>query len=42
MNNNIKMDFREVGWEGLEGIYLTPNRDQWLAAANSVMKLRVP
>jgi len=25
--DNIRMDFREVGWEGVVGLYLTQNRD---------------
>jgi hypothetical protein len=40
--NNIKMDFREVGWGDIDWIYLTENMDQWRALVNTVMKHRVP
>jgi hypothetical protein len=26
---NIKMDLREIGWNGMEWIDLAQNRDQW-------------
>jgi hypothetical protein len=40
--NNIKMDFREVGWSDIGWIDLAQNRDQWWALGNTVMNLRVP
>jgi hypothetical protein len=40
--DNIRMDFREIGWEGVDWIRLARNRDQWWAVVNTVMKLRVP
>jgi hypothetical protein len=40
--NNIIMDLPEVGWEGLDWIDLTQDRDRLLALANAVMNLRVP
>jgi len=39
--DNIKMDFQEVGW-GVNGIGLDQNRDRWRALINAVMNLRVP
>jgi hypothetical protein len=33
--DNIRMDIREIGWEGVHWIYLTQNRDQWWALVNS-------
>jgi hypothetical protein len=36
------MDLREIGWDGLAGIDLAEDRDQWRALVNAVMKLRVP
>jgi hypothetical protein len=31
-----------LGWDFLGWIHLAPNRDQWQAAVNTVMNLRVP
>jgi hypothetical protein len=39
---NIKMDLREIGWDGMDRIDLAQNRDQWRALVNAVMNLRVP
>jgi hypothetical protein len=38
---NIKMDLREIGWDGVDWIELAQNRDQWRAFVNTVMNLRV-
>jgi hypothetical protein len=27
--SNIRMDFREIGWEGVEWIHLAQDREQW-------------
>jgi len=40
--DNIKMDLREIGWEGMEWMHLAHNRDQWWALVNIVMNLWVP
>jgi hypothetical protein len=40
--DNIKMDLREIGWDGMDWIDLVQNRDQWRALVNTVMNLRVP
>jgi hypothetical protein len=40
--NNIKMDLREMGRDGMDWIDLAQNRDQWRALVNAVMNLRVP
>jgi hypothetical protein len=40
--DSIKMNLRETGWDGMDWIYLTQNRDQWRALVNTVMNLRVP
>jgi hypothetical protein len=40
--DNIKMDFREIGWSGMNWIDLNQDRDQWRALANTVMNFRVP
>jgi hypothetical protein len=40
--NNIKMDLRVIGWDGMDWIYLTRDKDHWRALVNTVMDLRVP
>jgi hypothetical protein len=40
--NNIKMDLREIGWDDIDWIDLTQNRDTWRALVNTVMNLPVP
>jgi hypothetical protein len=40
--DNIKMDLREIGWDGRDWINLAQDRDQWRALVNAVMNLRVP
>jgi hypothetical protein len=40
--DNIKMNLREIGWDGGDWIDLAQDRDQWRVIVNTVMKLRVP
>jgi hypothetical protein len=40
--DNIKMDLRDIGWDGRDWIDLAQDRDQWRALINTVMNLRVP
>jgi hypothetical protein len=40
--DNIKMDLREIGWDGMDWIELAQERDQWRVLLNTVMNLRVP
>jgi hypothetical protein len=40
--DNIKMDLREIGWDGVDWIDLAQDRDEWRALVNTVMNLRVP
>jgi hypothetical protein len=37
--DNIKMDLREVGWGGMEWIYLVQDRDWWGALVNMVLRM---
>jgi hypothetical protein len=39
--DNIKMDLREIGWNGMDWIDLAQDREQWRALVNMVMNLRV-
>jgi hypothetical protein len=39
--NGIRMDLREIGWIGMEWIFLAQDRDRWRTLANGVMNLRV-
>jgi hypothetical protein len=40
--DDIKMDLREDGWEGMDWINLAQDRNRWRALVNAVMNLRVP
>jgi hypothetical protein len=40
--DNIKMDLREIGWDGMDWIQLAQDRDQWRALVNTVMNLLDP
>jgi hypothetical protein len=39
--DNIRMDLREVGREGVDWMHMAQDRDQWRAVVKTVMKLRV-
>jgi transposase len=39
---NIKMDLREIGWDGVEWTDMAKHRDQWRAIVHTVPILRVP
>jgi hypothetical protein len=40
--DNIKMDLREIGWDGEDWTDMTQERDQWKPLVNTVLNLRVP
>jgi hypothetical protein len=40
--DNIKIDLKKIGWDGMDWIDLAQDGDQWRALVNTVMKLRVP
>ena len=40
--NNIKIDFLEVGCGDMDWIELAQDNDRWLALVNAVMSFRVP
>jgi hypothetical protein len=40
--NNIKMNLREIGWDGMNWIDVVRDREQYRALVNTVMNLGVP
>jgi hypothetical protein len=38
----IKIDLREIGWDGMDWLDLAEGSDQWRVLVNTVMNLRVP
>jgi hypothetical protein len=40
--DNIKMDLRGIGCDGMDWIDLAQDRNQWRALVNTVMNLRFP
>jgi hypothetical protein len=40
--DNIKIDLREIRWDGMDWLDLAQDRDQWRALVNMVMNFRVP
>jgi hypothetical protein len=40
--DNIKMDFKEIGWKDMGSKYLAHDTGQWLALVVTVINRRVP
>jgi hypothetical protein len=40
--DNIKMDLREIGLDGVDWMDMAQDRDQWRALVNTVLNLWVP
>jgi hypothetical protein len=40
--NNIEMNLREIGWDVIDWMDLSQDRDQRRTIVNTVMNLRVP
>jgi hypothetical protein len=41
MEDNIRMNLREIGWESVDIFLLSQDRDQW-QVVNTVLNFRVP
>jgi hypothetical protein len=39
--DDIRVDLKEIGWEGVDWIHLAQDRDQWRGLVNTVMNFRV-
>lgn len=39
---NVKMYFKVIGWEGLDWIHLAHDRYRWQAVVNTVLNLHIP
>jgi hypothetical protein len=40
--DNVEIDLREIGWDGMDWIDLVQDSDQWRALVNMLMNLRFP
>jgi hypothetical protein len=40
--DNIKIDLRRIGWDGMDWIDLAQDRDKWRALVNTMINLWVP
>jgi hypothetical protein len=40
--DNIKMDLREIGWDGVDWVDMPQDRDQWRALVDMALNFRVP
>jgi hypothetical protein len=41
LEDNIKVDHKEMGWEGVGWSHLAQDKNQWWALANTIMNCRV-
>jgi hypothetical protein len=39
--DNIRVDIKEIWWEGVDWMHLAQDKDKWRALVNTVMNLRV-
>jgi hypothetical protein len=40
--DNIKMDLREIGWDGVDWNHMAQDRNQWRDLVNTIFNLRFP
>jgi len=41
LEDNVKLNLKETGWEGMDWTNLAQDMDKWQAAANMVMNIQV-
>jgi hypothetical protein len=41
LEDGVKMDVREMGWQGVEWTHLAEGRDRWRALKNTAMSARI-
>jgi hypothetical protein len=41
LEDSIRRNLREIGWEGVDWIHLAQDMDQWRSLVNTVMNLRI-
>jgi hypothetical protein len=39
---DVRIGLGEIGWEGVDRIYLVQDRDKWWPLVNMIMNFRVP
>ena len=39
---NTEIDYKEIGWENVDWIYLSQGREKWRAVLNAVINFRAP
>jgi hypothetical protein len=39
---DVRINLREIGWEGVDWLQLAQVRDQWRTLVNTVINIRVP
>jgi hypothetical protein len=42
MEDNIKLDFKEIKFDGVDLVLVALDRDQWRGLVSTVMNLQVP
>jgi hypothetical protein len=42
LEDDIKMDLKEIGWKGVEYVHMSPDRDQWWDLVNMIMDFQGP
>lgn len=42
LEDNVKMELQEIGWQGSNWLDLTHGRDKWQALVNTIKDLRIP